>query len=232
MTFNPYKILGIKKTATPEEIRAAYIAAAKEHHPDAGGGEDDFKRVQTAFDILKDPHKRARYDETGFIAGDPECELRQVAIRSLMDMFSRLMEEIPEHASESIDLIKIMRDASTNALMENEKQLIKLSAQEAKIQRWIGKLRKRLKTKKKGQNNFILFAAEQKLQSIAAQKNQPKRIIDVIKKSLELLEDFEYQFDAPSPIRFELGNRATHEGRQSQHRADLEKILKMSGADL
>jgi len=66
MAEDPYKILGLKKDATQEQIRAAYRKLAKKHHPDLNPGdkaaEDAFKAVATANDLLSDPEKRARFD--------------------------------------------------------------------------------------------------------------------------------------------------------------------------
>src|ERR1700688_2036668 len=66
MADDPYTLLGVARTATSGEIRAAYRKLAKKHHPDLNPGnkkaEDLFKRVSAANDLLSDPEKRARYD--------------------------------------------------------------------------------------------------------------------------------------------------------------------------
>jgi DnaJ-class molecular chaperone len=65
-TQTPYEVLGVKPTATADEIRKAYRKLAKEFHPDLNPGkpaaEARFKAVATAYDLLSDPEKRARYD--------------------------------------------------------------------------------------------------------------------------------------------------------------------------
>src|SRR5256714_13319524 len=64
-----YGILGVKKTASQEEIRKAFRKLARKHHPDVNPGnksEDKFKEISEANDVLSDPKKRKIYDQLGF----------------------------------------------------------------------------------------------------------------------------------------------------------------------
>lgn len=61
-----YDILGVSKTASADEIKRAYRKLAMEHHPDKHGGDDaKFKELGEAYETLKDPQKRAGYDQFG-----------------------------------------------------------------------------------------------------------------------------------------------------------------------
>ncbi len=64
-----YSLLGIKKGATEEEIKKAYRKLAIKYHPDTNKGdksaEEKFKEINVAYDTLKDPQKRAAYDQFG-----------------------------------------------------------------------------------------------------------------------------------------------------------------------
>ena len=57
-----YNTLDIEPTATDEVIKSAFKKKAKLTHPDAGGSEEDFKKINEAYAVLKDPQKRAEYD--------------------------------------------------------------------------------------------------------------------------------------------------------------------------
>ena len=66
MATDPYDTLGVSRTATADEIRAAFRRVAKKDHPDLNPGnktaEERFKAANTANEILSDPERRARFD--------------------------------------------------------------------------------------------------------------------------------------------------------------------------
>ena len=64
-----YQVLGVSRNASDSEIKKAYRKLAVQYHPDKNPGnkeaEERFKEISAAFDILKDPDKRAKYDQFG-----------------------------------------------------------------------------------------------------------------------------------------------------------------------
>src|SRR4030081_4084033 len=65
-----YDVLGVKKSASVDEIRKAFRKLARKHHPDVNPGdksaEEKFKALSEANEVLSDPKKRKIYDQVGF----------------------------------------------------------------------------------------------------------------------------------------------------------------------
>lgn len=68
-TKDPYELLGVERNASDAEIKKAYRRLARKHHPDVNPGDTSaqkkFQEIASAYEILKDPARRARYDRTG-----------------------------------------------------------------------------------------------------------------------------------------------------------------------
>jgi molecular chaperone DnaJ len=69
MSQDYYELLGVGRTASADEVKKAFYKLAMQHHPDRNSGDKEsekkFKAVNHAYDILKDPEKRAAYDRYG-----------------------------------------------------------------------------------------------------------------------------------------------------------------------
>src|SRR6201987_552308 len=65
-----YETLGVKKSASADDIRKAFRKLARKYHPDVNpgdkGAEEKFKALSEANDVLSDPKKRKIYDQVGF----------------------------------------------------------------------------------------------------------------------------------------------------------------------
>src|SRR5512133_2345492 len=64
-----YEILGVKRDASPDDLKKAFRHLARKYHPDLNKGskeaEEKFKEVNEAYQVLSDPQKKAQYDQVG-----------------------------------------------------------------------------------------------------------------------------------------------------------------------
>lgn len=81
MTTDPYEALGLTSSATPDDVKKAHRKLVRTSHPDLNpddaGAEARFKAISAAYDLLKDPEKRARYDAGEIDASGAERPQRQ-----------------------------------------------------------------------------------------------------------------------------------------------------------
>src|SRR6201993_3131002 len=80
-----YGVLGVKKTATAEDIRKAFRKLARKFHPDVNPGdkkaEEKFKEISEANDVLSDDKKRKIYDQLGFYSDNIDPAAAEAAAK-------------------------------------------------------------------------------------------------------------------------------------------------------
>jgi len=91
-----YSVLEVERTASDEEIKKAYRRLAMKYHPDRNSGskeaEERFKAITEAYDVLREPQKRAAYDrygEAGLRGGGPGAGFHHVDLSEALGIFMR-----------------------------------------------------------------------------------------------------------------------------------------------
>jgi len=79
-----YNILGVDKSASDSEIKKAFKAKSMQYHPDRGGDEAKFKEINEAYQTLRDPQKRAEYDNP------PRMNFNESYGGDFQDIFSQM----------------------------------------------------------------------------------------------------------------------------------------------
>jgi curved DNA-binding protein CbpA len=80
-----YAVLGVSRDADLKTIRRAYRKKVRATHPDGGGSVEAFNELKTAYDVLSDPIRRARYDESGEV-GAPAPDPHQKKIVEILSV--------------------------------------------------------------------------------------------------------------------------------------------------
>lgn len=145
-----YKILGISKKATAEEIKKAYREKAKELHPDKGGDEEDFKELNEAYEILSDEEKRAVYDLTKD-KKESKKALDTLAIDFLKGIFVSELNKLSNDDLLRKSILLTVRFKIEESVKESERNIKFYMERKANLEI----LKKRVKIKKrKGYNSF------------------------------------------------------------------------------
>lgn len=112
-----YTILSVSRSSSFEEITSSYRKLSKEFHPDRNPGdveaESTYKTIQDAYEILSDPDRRDRYDQTGDTRSPQTEESQTEAI--LAGCYARVLSSIlndPEHpAPKNFNILTKMKDS-------------------------------------------------------------------------------------------------------------------------
>ena len=117
--FDPYAVLGVSKDASPELIRAAYRAKAKELHPDAGGNEIEFVALVAAYAVVGDAERRLKYDQTGCCT-DEEVNLHADALATVRTVVDSTIIQMTQQGVNPLqqDLIAIAKASLGKAINE------------------------------------------------------------------------------------------------------------------
>jgi len=117
---DPYRLLGVSRGASEDEIRKSYRRLVREHHPDANpddpGAEERFKEIQHAYEVLSDPGKRREHDEKSRPSSGRahprrggRAGRRTVRANNLSDFFNKLGDLSYQRTSEHKEFSRELR---------------------------------------------------------------------------------------------------------------------------
>jgi len=179
-----YKILGIKKDASKDEIKQAYRDKAKGNHPDLGGDQKVMQNLNLAYSVLSDETKRAKYDQ----GEDPEKNTKDPVVTARQTLSTLIMECV---RNEGFDLehdspLEHAKDTAAKTI-ENRKSIIK-KADDHKTR--ISQFKKRLK--KDPTNEMIHTLLSAAITELGSIKLLAEFDIDVYSKIIEMIASGDY----------------------------------------
>lgn len=191
-----YDTLGVKKTASKDDIKRAYRGEAKRLHPDTGDEPDApaFAKATHAYKLLTDETRRKKYDETGREDDsglDDPVFLKAIGMigmvfNQIMDDENALSRNIPRDMEREIKSIRTKIDTQ---IENGRKRQKKLERAKAKL------------TRKKGRKgrDMMLHVIDQSLRDIAHPLAMLKIDLDAANMALEMLDADGYDFKADAP---------------------------------
>jgi curved DNA-binding protein CbpA len=202
-TFDPYAELDVARDATLAEIRRAYREASKSGHPDAGGAQVDWERIQLAYDTLKDPKRRKSYDDTGTIEDVKPDNDRAAALQVIEMHFHTLMNEYltaPEQAKHLKDPRKKNITTAIASRIRDEfiqaKQAIPVGV--GVLAFWEDmKTRFVLRDGGGETENFFAGRIDDQHRLVKAQIADLEQTARVREVALKILDGYEFKFDMP-----------------------------------
>jgi curved DNA-binding protein CbpA len=184
---DPYQMLGIERDADDNAVKTAYRKAAKGMHPDSGGDAEQFSRLQTCYDLLKDPVRRKVYDDTGF---DPQlADPRD--LKGLM-LLEPLVNDVilDEREPGSFDPLAAMRRKLSDDIVKSRFHILELERHRARVRNHMDRLGRRPET------DFLGSMLRARSQSIAEAIRGAEVQIEAIEQAYTMLEGYSYELEA------------------------------------
>jgi DnaJ-class molecular chaperone len=186
-----YETLGVGKNASAEEIKRAYREKMQKAHPDKnqGGNHEEAVAIQQAFEVLSDPERRKRYDETGDDSAVPSIDVAARGV--IVGLFRMCMDKVPE----SVDLIDLVRQQIAENHIHMRAEIVTASIRIAQLRR------RQQRIKYKGaEKNFLDEAIETEIAKVEAKRNVIELSMRAGDRAIELLDEFEYEVErTPAP---------------------------------
>lgn len=206
-----YDDLGVDQDATEADLKRAYREQAKRAHPDRGGSEDEFNKVNRAWMVLRDPEKRSRYDRTGEADGEPD---NSYSVLSAM-MGQALEEAIAavQGRFETSDIVEIMAASTRDKLDTLKGEIAKGKKAVARFDRMLKRVRY-----KGGKTDLMSAIIKDKRGNLSDQLRALDRSKAGYESLIDLLTDYGWEVDEPEQMDLEeILGRASHAARAADY---------------
>lgn len=186
---DPYAELGIKKEASPEEVRRAYRRKARKTHPDAGGTAEEFAKVTKAHSVLINPLRRLNYDRTGKMDEDEPNDEQTKGLQIIAEVLDGILQEVEN--PETIDLVAEIKRNLKAGLTNIHNQLDGFRKQAEKFESLA------IRFNRETGDNFLQRMLEQKARVFHSNIVAGEAKKAQVEWALKMLQEFTFDFDHP-----------------------------------
>jgi len=182
-----YKVLGVEKDATPEQIKKAYRKQANEHHPDKNDGKESevFTELVEAYICLGDDANRKSYDEGAYTTKTESLENK--AQRLVIEAFVKGLEHVDEEDVKYKNIVDFMKQQIKGIIQTIQKELKKQESTKRKFM----EARKRIS----GKTGMLHDAATVNINQLALLIGKGEDELEAFQLALTLVDDYEYIVD-------------------------------------
>lgn len=191
---NPYAELDVPADADAPTIKRAYRKKASKHHPDKEGGDKEkFQLVKAAYELLEDPARRKRYDETGETNNQPSVEAQ--ALAGLTAIILSALDQSED--VDTLDMDKVVRDTLNAGIDARKKNANIAKAKIKKLQRAKARL-----IRKTAGENMLTRAIDQQIAERERHITSFQEDINLGIEMLKLWGEYEYRFELQERFPF------------------------------
>lgn len=190
---NPYTTLGLSKDCTKKEIDKAWKAFARKYHPDRNPGdteaEEKYKEGQAAYDILRDPELRRRFDETGTMRdGDAVASVEQSVVPIIMAAYTTILGDILNGDDEpaSHDVIGYIRGILTDDKRKQQNKVKHLTVSKMRLEKMLGRF------KTTDNRNFLEELTVREIEKVEEAIENLEREIHQLTVALNIMEEWSF----------------------------------------
>ena len=181
--FNPYRVLRVRASATPERIKKAFRKRSKETHPDVGGDQDAFMEVRRAYFILSDPARRRKYDRDGTIDEQTDVSFHSHVASFQAGLFETLLRQDGAFRRD-VDLIQAM-------VKTTRKEIEGRDEQRASGREYLKRLRvMQGRIKRADASNLFSAIIDKKCDTVTGKLTELEAKIRVMRAALSELESY------------------------------------------
>lgn len=184
MEFNPYEVLGLKRDATPDQIREAFRKAASRSHPDHGGSADDMARVNEAYKILSDPARRRLYDEEGQTARRKPKRDEAVELAGAIFQAAVLQDDVSPVAY-AVHEVTDIRDGLAKQRLDAIDMIKKLEKKSRKVRR------------KRGGDSLVMAAVRSRVDVLKSLITESERKLKIAAEACRIVKEHEEEEATP-----------------------------------